>query len=244
MTNEIKIISSEEYLKTHDKMQDQEKVWDKISDLWNEYRKKPFDAIVDFLRTAISDSSESVKSKNAKDKIRVIDIGCGNGRNMIANENLEYYGVDFSENQIKAAENFTKDLGINAKLFKMNAFDLDKKVFKNEMFDYGLCIAVLHCVDDKKKRLNTLNELYRVLKKHGEALITVWNSEDNRFRGMKGDIFMSWRKDGKDHYRYYYLYDKKEFLDLLESVGFKIIKINDIETDRFSKKNWIVLVKK
>jgi ubiquinone/menaquinone biosynthesis C-methylase UbiE len=226
--NNIKIISKQEFLKNN-KKQDQEKVWDKISDLWNEYRKEPFDVVKNFL-----------KDKKGK----IIDIGCGNGRNMITDSGIEYYGVDFSANQIKAAENNSKERRINAKLFKSSAAKLDKNVFKDEMFDYGLCVAVLHCIDDEKKRLNALKEFYRVLKPNAEALITVWNSEDERFNGLIGDIYMSWKKDGKEHYRYYYLYDKEEFLSLLKSVGFKILEINEKETDRFSKKNLIVRVRK
>lgn len=229
MTENIKIMSVEEYVRIKGKKQDQEKVWDHISDLWNDYRKEPFDVVKEFLQGK---------------KGLVIDIGCGNGRNMISNDNLGYYGVDFSANQVKAAEGFTKFKKINAKLFKMSADKLDKKVFKDNMFDYGLCIAVFHCVDNKEKRLNALKEFYRVLKKGAEALISVWNSSDKRFNGMLGDIYMSWKKDGKDYYRYYYLYDKDELLDLLKSVGFKIIEINDKISDRFSKKNLIVRVKK
>lgn len=245
MTNNIKIISVAEFLKkNNNKKQNQEEVWNNISDLWNEYRKEPFDAVKNFLEKASSDSKKSENSKIAKENIRIIDLGCGGGRNMIALKDIEYYGVDFSANQIKAAEKLVKEKKINAKLFKINAFELDKKVFENEMFDYGLCIAVLHCIDNEKKRLDTLKEFYRVLKKGSEGLISVWNSSDKRFNGMLGDIYMSWKKDGTEYYRYYYLFSKEEFLDLLKSVGFKVIEINNNVSDRFSKKNLIVRVGK
>jgi len=45
--------------------------------------------------------------------------------------------------------------------------------------------------------------------------------------------------------RYYYLYEKEELLDLLKSVGFKIVNFHEEEyDDRFSKKNWIIEVQK
>lgn len=231
---DIKIISKKEYLKNN-KKPEQEEVWDEISDLWAEYKKEPFDAVKEFL-----------KGKRGK----IIDLGCGSGRNMIKNNDVEYYGVDISSNQLKAAEKHIKDDKINGVLVKNSVDKLDSKIFKDEMFDYGLFIAALHCIEGEKERLNALKEFYRVLKKNAEGLISIWNSEDKRFKHVNyhGDIYMSWKKDGKEHYRYYYLYDKEEFLDLLKNIGFKILEINDNEgvhyIDRFSKKNLIVKVKK
>ncbi len=242
MTDSIKIISKEEFLKKNSKL-NQEEVWDEISDLWSEYRKEPFDAVSDFLRKASSDFDKSENSKIAKE-IKVIDLGCGSGRNMIKDNNIEYYGVDFSSCQLGCAIANTKEKGINAKFFKMSADKLSKKDFKNEMFDYGLFIATLHCIEGKKERENALKEFYRVLKKSGEGLISVWNSNDSRFNSVKSDIYMSWKKDGKEYYRYYYLYDKDELIDLIKSVGFKVLEIYDKDSDRFSKKNWIIKVGK
>jgi hypothetical protein len=45
--------------------------------------------------------------------------------------------------------------------------------------------------------------------------------------------------------RYYYLYSKDELIRLLERVGFEILEEYKVEEyDRFSKKNWIIRVKK
>jgi ubiquinone/menaquinone biosynthesis C-methylase UbiE len=254
MGENIKIISKEEFLKKN-KKPNQEEVWDNISELWKEYRKLPFFNVEDFLRRASSDSAKSENSKIAKE-IKVIDIGCGSGRNMIASSELFYYGVDFSTEQINCAKKVIKEKGINAKLFKSSAAKLDSKVFKDGMFDYGLFIATLHCIEGEKERENALKEFYRVLKKGAEGLISVWNSEDPRFNGLSGDIYMSWKKDGEEHMRYYHLYNSEELFNLIKSVGFKITEVKtNLDTkdsnilanskeDRFSKKNLIVKVKK
>jgi ubiquinone/menaquinone biosynthesis C-methylase UbiE len=203
----------------------QEQVWDEV-----EFSKEASPVIKEFL-----------KYKKGK----IIDLGCGSGRNMIKNDEIEYYGVDFSENQLKQAEKYIKEEKINAKLFKSKADKLNKEGFPDEIFDYGLFIATLHCLETKKERKNALKEFYRVLKPGAEALISVWNSEDKRFNGLKGDIYMSWKKDELNYMRYYYLYDKQEILDLLKDAGFKILEIyNAREHDRFSRKNWIMRVKK
>jgi ubiquinone/menaquinone biosynthesis C-methylase UbiE len=242
MINSIKIISGSDFLKKN-KKPNQEAVWDVISDLWTEFKKKPFFTVEDFL-------------KNKKGKI--IDLGCGCARNMIPSKDIEYYGVDVSSNQLKAAEKLVKENKINAKFFKSSADKLDKSIFKNEMFDYGLFIATLHCIEGEKERFNALKEFYRILKKDSEGLISVWNSTDSRFEcvNYNGDIYMSWKKDGREYYRYYYLFEQDELINLLKKVGFKILEIKtnlDIKDsaqiasslkDRFSKKNLIVKVKK
>jgi len=227
--NSIKIISKEEFEK-QDKKPKQEEVWDNIADSWKDHRAKEIPIVAEFL--------DDKKGK-------IIDLGCGAGRNMIKNNEIEYYGVDFSKNQLRHAEDYIQEKKINAKLFKSNLNELDKNIFENEMFDYGLFIATLHCLETSKEREDSLKEFYRILKKNAEALISVWDSENKRFNGLKGDIYMSWKKDNVLYMRHYYLYEKQEILDLLKKTGFKIIqKYKPREHDRFSKKNLIIRIKK
>jgi len=166
----------------------QENIWDKISNPWKKYRIKKLPIVVDFL-------------KNKKGKI--IDLGCGTGRNMIKNENVEYYGVDFSVGQLKHAKELIEEDKLNAKLFKSKVDKLP--MFENELFDYGLFMATLHCLETKEQRLNSLKEFYRILKSNAEALISVWNGEDNRFNNKK-EVYISWGDERIGYLRYYYLY--------------------------------------
>jgi len=230
MMGEIKIIKKEDYDKFFQKP-NQKFVWNNIAFCWKDYRNKPLEVVKDFL-----------KNKSGL----VIDFGCGSCRNMIFNKNIEYYGVDFSENQIKNGLEYVRTKKINAHLFVSRLDKLDKNIFKNEMFDYGLFIGSLHCLETEKERKKALKEFFRILKKNSEALISVWNSEDKRFDKVsnKGDIYMSWKKDGKDYMRYYYLFSKKELIDLLKNVGFKILNLDFSGEDRFSRKNWIFKIKK
>lgn len=226
----FKIISKNEFLKTN-KKPNQLNVWNKIAKPWQIYRVKKIPIIEEFL-------------KNKKGK--VIDFGCGGGRNMIPNSNITYYGIDFSDDQLKNAEKFCRLNKNKAKFFKSKINNLDK-IFKNNFFDYGIFIGSLHCLETKKARLNALKEFFRVLKHNSEALISVWNSEDKRFAHVNnnGDIYMSWKEQGICYMRYYYLYKKQEFLSSIKSVGFKLINFYEPrEHDRFSKKNWIVKIEK
>jgi len=224
MTIPIKIISAKELKQKPN----QEDVWDIISVPWEKYVVKIIPVVEKFL-----------KDKKGK----IIDLGCGSGRNMLKNKDVEYYAVDFSLNQLTNAEKYAKSEGINARFSKKKADNLS--VFENEMFDYGLFIATLHCLETSKERKKALQEFYRVLKKGSEGLITVWNSEDKRFKGLKGDVYMSWRENRIAYMRYYYLHDKNELINLLRGVGFKILEFCSVEEkDRFSKKNWVIRVGK
>jgi ubiquinone/menaquinone biosynthesis C-methylase UbiE len=228
MAGPIKIIPEKEFLKEN-KKPIQEEVWNRIADKWEAYVVKKIPIVEGFL-----------KGK----KGLVVDIGCGNGRNMLKISGISYYGVDFSEEMIKNAEKYANNEGIDARLFVRGVDKLDREVFKDNMFDYGLFLATLHCIEGDVKREKALKEFYRVLKKGGEGLISVWNSEDKRFYGLSGDVYMSWRKEGRDIMRHYYLYNPDEFYDLLKSVGFEIVEVYGSREDRFSKKNTVVRVRK
>tara|TARA_Y100000310_G_scaffold301735_1_gene338472 strand:- start:947 stop:1663 length:717 start_codon:yes stop_codon:yes gene_type:complete len=237
MTIPIKIISKQEYLKQN-KKPDQEKVWDKISKSWKEYRIKKLPIVEEFLN--------KINSRQAlPKKIKIIDLGCGAGRNMIPYPNIEYTGVDFSENQLKQADKYIKANKIKANLIKSKANNL--KDIKDNTFDHGLFIATLHSIEAKEERKKALEEFHRVLKPNSTALLSVWNANDQRFSHIKNtrDIYMSWTTNHIPYMRSYYLYDKQELIELLESVGFKVLQLYEAQThDRFSKKNWIFRIKK
>ncbi len=200
----------------------QEETWNKISILWAKYRKKTFKEVKDFL-------------KNKKGKI--LDLGCGHGRNFIKKPNLEYYSVDFSEKMLELAEKHAKRKSIKAKLFKTN---LNKLPFKKNFFDSAIFIATLHCIETKKSRKKSIQELYRVLKPKAKAIITVWSKNHNKvqkFMNKSKNITIPWKHNGKEYARYYYIYDKKELEDLLKKVGFKIISSKE-------NKNIILIIQK
>ncbi len=189
-------------------MTTQKQVWDNIAPEWHEFKKIPAEATCDFLK---------------KQKGKILDLGSGSGRNMCKLKSGEIYLLDFSEKMIKLAKQKAKDENIKSKFYisKMN-----KIPFDDNFFDAAICISSLHCVKTPLKRKQSVQELYRVLKKGAHAKIGVWNIGSKRFKNSKKDKMIKWRNKGE---RYYYLYDEKEVHDLFKKIGFKILKTDNTE---------------
>ena len=198
----------------------QEKIWNAIAEEWNRFRRNPLPEVEKFL-------------KNRKGK--VLDLGCGSGRNLTKNKNQEFYCVDFSKEMIKFAKENAKMKKIKCKFYVSSSENLP---FKGNFFDAAIYIAALHCIPFEKGRKKSLEELFRVLKKSSETLITVWSKNHIRLVNHPKDSTISWKKNSEELQRYYYLYDKEELKELLESVGFRIVAIND------DGKNIISIVRK
>ena len=204
----------------------QEQVWNNIAKQWSQWRNEPIKEVAEFL-------------KNKKGKI--LDVGCGSGRNIIATKGLTFYGVDFSASMLKLAEKEAKKRLANAIFFKSKASKLD---FKDNYFDYAIFISALHCIETKEERKKALEELYRVMKKNAEGLITVWDKKrsKNFSKLASNETFIKWKKEDEVYKRYYYFYENKELASLLAQVGFKLLKKKS--KGKHSDSNLVFYVKK
>ena len=114
----------------------QEQIWNKIALDWSKYRDKPVQEVIEFL--------EEKKGK-------LLDLGCGSGRNMTSKSDIQYYGLDFSTNMVNLAKNKALKLGINAKISQEN---IEKLNFDDEFFDVAilfLLFIVLKAKNREKK---------------------------------------------------------------------------------------------
>lgn len=190
---------------------------------------------------------------NSGDK--VLDLGCGNGRlfPLLKSKNIDYIGVDNSEELIKEAK----------KKFPNGKFqiaDIFKLPFPEKHFDKVYCIAVLHHIPSKEMRAQVLEEIKRVLRPGGFLILTVWNLwqkkttwksliKNNLLKliGLSkmdfNDILVPWKdKTGKVLVqRYIHLFTEKELGKLTEKAGF-IVKDIGITERPESKDNNIYLI--
>jgi ubiquinone/menaquinone biosynthesis C-methylase UbiE len=128
----------------------------------------------------------------------ILDVGCGTGGNLTLFNGF-VVGLDISPQALELARKRNPD----AVLCRGEAENLP---FKDESFDLVLALDLLeHLPDDIKG----LSEMYRVLKKGGNALITV---PAYRFLWSEHD-------EALHHFR---RYSKGELKGKMEKVGFKV----------------------
>jgi len=163
--------------------------------------------------------------------MRGIDIGCGNGKNMTINRDLDILGVDICDELLNICRE--KNLPV------INCDCCDIKLGENT-FDYAMSVAVFHHMSNDMRRYKCLKEMIRILKPGGKGLFSVWSIENQESRRDfdPGDNFVPWtrRKDGKRFMRFYYIFNRPMITELLDIFKKKII-INKIFNERG---NWVV----
>ena len=139
---------------------------------------------------------------------RVLDLGCGNGRmaEIFADSQIEYLGIDNSEELIKIAKARFADkpwanfmvgdvlsvipgLTRNPASCSLNSHitQNNKKENKNDGYNLVLLIAVLHHIPTRALRLQVLKNIYNSLQPGGRLVTSNWNlwqisGEKKKFR--------------------------------------------------------------
>ncbi|PTD93543.1 hypothetical protein C9439_07250 [archaeon SCG-AAA382B04] len=197
------------------------RVFDKISHDFSQTRKHPWPEVVDFI--------EKGRKTNFS-----LDLGCGNGRHMkeLIKKSERVIGVDFSKKMLKKSKREILLSGYSKDSFELVQGDITDLPFNNQVFDIVICIATLHHIPSSKKREECLNEIHRVLKKNGRTLISVWSIEHNEFEGKREEVrknnfdyFVDWKSDGFKEKRFYHIFNRENFSNLLNKTDFTVKEI-------------------
>jgi len=144
----------------------------------------------------------------------IIDIGCGNGRNMSKNT----IGVDNCE----AFVEMCKSRGHRA--IKADMTDIP---LPDHCADAIISIASFHHLTTKERRLQSLKEMVRLLKPNtGKILLSVWSQDQpkkTRRTFHYGANLVPWNKDGVIYERYYYIFTMDELNELFQDANLSII---------------------
>jgi len=170
---------------------------------------------------------------------KMLDLGCGNGKYLSVRQDLDLYALDNCENLIE----IVKKKYPTTKTF---ISDVTNTKFETDEFDSVISIAVIHHLATKERRIEMLKEIIRILKVGAQCLITAWATEQNYTKTLSkatkisdtNDWLISWedKKNKKISQRFYHLFEKGEFEDLLSN--FPNIKIID---STYEKDNWNVV---
>ncbi len=176
-------------------------VYNAIAEDWSNKRQKPH-------------PPEILNVRQWKGKI--LDLGCGNCINLTIFKDSQLYGLDFSEKIIEEARKFIEKHGMKVELKIGNILDTG---YPDNFFDYIIFSKALQHLK-KQDHLRALHELKRILK--GKCFLAVWNKNDPINKDKSKEVMEPWTYKDKTYYRYYYLFDEQELLDLVEKAGFKV----------------------
>ncbi|QQG40387.1 MAG: methyltransferase domain-containing protein [Candidatus Levyibacteriota bacterium] len=112
-----------------------------------------------------------IKNLSLKNGDKILEVGCGRGfyGHIIGTffPKISYIGIDINEKHLRIAKVFAQAPNVN-----FRKVDATKLPFDDKVFDKIICTEVLEHI--KNDRL-AISELYRVIKPHGAAIITVPN---------------------------------------------------------------------
>ena len=158
-----------------------------------------------------------------------LEIGCGNGKNLLINPKLNIIGLDNSIELLTICRK--KKLNV----VEGNCCNLP---FNNNQFDYIMSVAVFHHLYTEKRRIIAINEMIRVLKQFGKGIISMWSFENQEKRKFSlGNNIVTWirKSDNKTFNRYYYIYNYDDIIQLFNQI--ENIKIDQIYNEYG---NWVI----
>ena len=176
-----------------DKKKNLRKTFDAIASSFDETRTEPWEEVAEFVEERGGELA--------------LDLGCGNGRHLepLRQRFETAVGLDFSLSMLELCER------------PVVRGDLTALPFTESCADCVVCIAALHHLPSRDERLGALDEIARVLRDDGEALVSVWAIEHPKFDGERdeirasdGDVYVPWKRDDEERDRYYHIHEREE----------------------------------
>lgn len=190
--------------------------------------------------------SHFIQTELSSAGLLIADIGCGNGKYLVdIPHNCRYIGVDACENLLAEAQKINTKLCKNAEFTKGNILNIP---IGTNAADCCICIATLHHLSSRTRRMATMKELVRITKHNCKILIYVWAMEQKENSiGARSfsqpDNFVDWRDNEKNLVgkRYYHIYSKEEFQADIEEALHDLVELIDLSYD---SNNWAAILKK
>jgi len=165
----------------------------------------------------------------------IVEVGSGNGKNLLYRKDCMNIGIDLCENFCKISQKKGIDSTISNGL-RIPLID--------NSIDYMLSIAVIHHLSTEERRFEALKELVRCLCFGGKLMVQVWalkQSEKYKNKFKKQDNLVRFQNSTKTvcEYRFYHVFYDDELLNMAKKIlNIKILKYY------WECGNWILIIQK
>lgn len=166
----------------------------------------------------------------------LLDLGCGNGRNLGINAGVIDVGSDQSLALCRIAARRGRPI------FCASALSVP---VRDGTFDNVICVAVIHHFASEERRRRCLEEIARILRVGGTAFVTAWAVEQKKKRVDDADQMIPWtvdRRFGDENTkldRFYHFFHKGEFAELARNV-----EELELVEETWERDNWNAVFRK
>jgi len=161
---------------------------------------------------------------------KILDFGCGSGENSMFLSRCGYkvVSLDASKQALKIVRRKNKKIKNKLKIFLFT--NSNKLPFKDNFFDYIICLSMISLLGSKKNIIKLIKEFQRILKPGGKLVIDVNAPKGDFYKKAnikKDNAYFSLKsKKNKNLIKVYKCKSKKEFLSFFK--GFSLDDIGEI----------------
>jgi SAM-dependent methyltransferase len=151
--------------------------------------------------------------------MRVLDAGCGSGRNVLylLREGYEVFACDADAAAIDRICQLSESVGSGLPAANFQVARLEQMPFPDQFVEVVLCHSVLHFAQDETQFHRMLAELWRVLKPGGMLFCRLGSRIGMNFPQLRKNVFRI--GTGAE----WFLVDQKMLLDLTEEMNAALI---------------------
>lgn len=170
--------------------------------------------------------------------MRVLDAGCGEGRNLVylLRQGFEVFALDANPAAVQRVRQLSETLGTGLPAENFQVAPVERMPFPNEFADAVLCSAVLHFARDDQQFHAMVSELWRVLKPGGILFVRLGSRIGMDFERLRGNIYKL--RDGSE----WFLVDEAMLLRLTAEM--KATLLDPLKTtivqDRRCMTTWVL----
>jgi SAM-dependent methyltransferase len=147
--------------------------------------------------------------------MRILDAGCGYGRNLIhlLREGAEIHAVDANPEAVAHVRSLAAQLAPTLPASNFRVGPIEKLDFPDNFADVVICSSVLHFARDEAHFLAMVSQLWRVLRPGGLLFCRLGSRIGMNFERLRGNIYRI--NDGSE----WFLVDESELMKLTDQMN-------------------------